>query len=220
MRLGNSNGNNRGKKYFIRGRDDVNPDKVYVEKAVHFDTWFANNYNILYHDVQGRGGVDEDVFNDTFLRMHDLIFYTGCKIKNYKAFFHRAYYTNLIQQASKENRYCNFYDHVDMDGSTHQTSYRTDSKLSLVNVDKEILEEQEAKTTHLKEDIMNYVYNNYQLQDFEIFKMYMDLKPTINYHALAKITGLKYHRIQRTVSTIIMDVKGHKDFHKRRTEMR
>lgn len=219
MKLGNSNGNNRGKKYFIRGRDDINPEKLYIKEAQDFARWFEQNYRILRRDVRGVGKVDDDAFNETFVRIHDLIFYTGRKIRDYKAFFHRAYYTNYIQQAVSEQRYCNFYDHVEVEDRSGELSGGEAQKMTLAEENDEYFEELEGALKALQDDIMDYVYQNYELRQFEIFKMYMNLKPAINYHALSRMTGLKYHRIQSTVSTIVMDVKTHHEFHRRRQEM-
>ena len=216
MRLGNSNGNNKGKKYFIRGRDDVNPKKLYAEAANDFAQWFAQNYKRLKRDVRGTNKADEDTFSETYLRIHELILYTGRQIRDYKAFFHRAYYTNLVQRATFEQRYCNFYDYADVEQSTGQMAHQSPHLAKPEDDEHICLEEMEGQIRGLQDDIMDYVYSNYDLRDFEIFKMYMNLKPAINYHALSRMTGLKYHRIQSTVSTIITDVKTHQDFHQRR----
>lgn len=220
MKLGNSNGNNRGKRYFIKGRDDVNPEKLYAEEANQFSTWFGANYKRLRRDVRGSSPVNDDVFNDTFLRIYELILYTGRKVRDYKAFFHRAYFTNLVQASTKENRYCNFNDYIDSDGgATQRMENVATGKQMLVDESYDVELELEERQQRLKDDIMGYVYQKYKQQDFEIFKMYMELKPAINYHALSKITGQKYHNIQRTVSTIVMDVKQHNEFHHRRREL-
>lgn len=220
MRLGNSNGNNRGKKYFIRGRDDVNPKKLYTEEANAFADWFGANYDRLKRDVRGANEADEDTFSETYLRIYELIMYTGREIRDYKAFFHRAYYTNFVQRATQEQRYCNFFEHVEVESSSGQMAHHgVPTKAQLEEDDQQCVNEMERNITQLEGDIMEYVYGKYDLRDFEIFKMYMNLKPAINYHALSKMTGLKYHRIQTMISKIVVDVKSHEDFATRRKRL-
>lgn len=219
MKLGNSNGNNRGKKYFIRGRDDVNPQKLYTEAAADFARWFEANHARLKRDVRGTNRVDEDAFNETYLRIHELILYTGKQIRDYKAFFHRAYYTNFVQRSMHEQRYCSFFDHVDVEQSSGQIAHHGIPKIRPDEDNELYFEELDAQIRGLQDDIMDYVHNKYRQQEFEIFKMYMHLKPAINYHALARITGLKYHRIQSMVSAIVTDLKGHEEFCRRRKNM-
>ena len=50
--------------------------------------------------------------------------------------------------------------------------------------------------------------------DFDV-----DLKPAVNYHALARMTNLKYHVIQRMISRITQDVKSHSIFSMRRQQL-
>ena len=54
MILGNSFGKNKGKKYFIRGKHDQNPDILYAEKAETFNTWFGQNYNTLLQTLKDK----------------------------------------------------------------------------------------------------------------------------------------------------------------------
>ena len=77
----------------------------------------------------------------------------------------------------------------------------------------------EAKQSKLESDIMQYVYDNYDIRDFELFKMYISLKPAINYTSLSEITGVKAHNIQRAISRIKKGVLANKEFAERRREL-
>ncbi len=200
MRLGNSNGNNRGKRYFVRGRDDQNLDVVYAEKAEHFAEWFSKNMIAQKTQLLNKNTYNDDAFNETYLRIYEIVMFTGREIRDYASYFHRAYFTNLIQLATQGNRYCELYPNYDVEE----------------DVDADLLEAVEVKNRLLSDDIMSYVYDRYDLKEFEIFKMYINLKPAVNYHSLAKMTNCKYHVIQRMISRIIQDVKENQQFVVRR----
>lgn len=202
MRLGNSNGNNRGKRYFVRGRDDQNMDAVYAEDAEQFAQWFSDHYHSVRQQLENKGGYDDDTFSETYLRIYEIILFTGRHIKDYASYFHRAYYTNFIQGMTKENRYCELYPNYDREEE------KTEEE-----------EELDKKNRELEADVMSYVLSNYDLREFEIFKMYVNLKPAVNYHALARMTNLKYHVIQRMISRITQDVKSHSVFSIRRRQL-
>lgn len=203
MKLGNSNGNNKGKRYFVRGRDDQNLDLVYAEKAELFTAWFAKNMMAAKVQLLNKGTYDDDTFNDTYLRMYEIVLYTGREIRDYASYFHRAYFTNLIQGSMSENKYCELYANYDVEEDENS----------------DFFEEVDLKNRMLSDDIMTYVYDRYDIQEFEIFKMYMNLKPAINYHALAKMTNKKYHVIQRLISKIVQDVKENTHFVVRRRHL-
>lgn len=203
MKLGNSNGNNKGKKYFVRGRDDQDLDMVYAEKAEKFAKWFSKNMMAAKVQLLGKGNYDDDAFNETYLRIYEIILFTGREIRDYASYFHRAYFTNVIQDATKGNRYCELYPNYD----------------TVEEDDVDFFEEIEAKNKMLGDDIMSYVYDRYAIQEFEIFKMYINLKPAVNYHALARMTDSKYHVIQRMISKIIQDVKENQHFVMRRRDV-
>lgn len=203
MILGNSNGNNKGKRYFVRGRDDRNLDLVYAEKAELFTQWFAKNMMAAKVQLLNKGTYDDDNFNDTYLRMYEIVLYTGREIRDYASYFHRAYFTNLIQGAVSGNKYCELYANYDVEEDENNEPF----------------EEIEFKNRMLGDDIMSYVYDRYNIQEFEIFKMYMNLKPAINYTVLAKMTNNKYHFIQRLISTIVQDIRDNPDFATRRRHL-
>lgn len=87
------------------------------------------------------------------------------------------------------------------------------------DTDVEYFVEQEAKQKKLESDIFGYIYNNYNIRDFELFKMYITLKPAVNYLSLSNITGLKAHNIQRTISKIKKDIRHNREFDKRCKEV-
>ncbi|MFV0468490.1 MAG: hypothetical protein ACK5MK_06140, partial [Dysgonomonas sp.] len=63
------------------------------------------------------------------------------------------------------------------------------------------------------------VYANYDLREFELFKMYVSLKPAVNYDSLSEITQVKAYSIQRIVSKIKKDIQENQDFFRRWKEV-
>lgn len=194
MRLGNSKGNNTGKKYYIRGRDDRHEPKPEHRKAAEcFNTWFADNYKKIINFLISKGSYDEDVFSYTYMRISEKILYTGAHIKDYRAYFSRSYYTNYIQDKASENFKLVPLPTYDTLEAHHSNPY-----------------ERERMQTQLEIDIFDYVYSRYKLDEFELFKMYISLKPAINYHTLSEITHLQVHNIQRVISKILTDIRANK----------
>ncbi|MBK5722539.1 hypothetical protein JGH11_16820 [Dysgonomonas sp. Marseille-P4677] len=194
MKLGNSKGNNTGKKYFMRGRDDQHEPKHEHRKAAdRFNVWFSNNFQQIINFLISKGSYDEDVFSQTYMRISEKVLYTGAEIKDYKAYFSRSYYTNYIQDKANENFNMVPLPVYDTFEAHHSNPY-----------------ERERMQTQLEIDVFDYVYSRYRLDEFELFKMYISLKPAINYHTLAEITHLQVHNIQRIVSKILTDIRGNK----------
>lgn len=87
MKLGNSNGNNTGKKYFIRGRDDRDePQPAHRKKADEFNGWFTENHQSLANFLIGKYAYNEDVFYTTYMRISEKILYSGMIVKDYVVF--------------------------------------------------------------------------------------------------------------------------------------
>jgi len=201
MKLGNSGANNKGKKYI-----KIKPGAIASEenqvKADKFKTWFGSTYSRLQTELINKDTYDEDILNDTFLRIYDKIRFGGLEIASYKAYFHRAFFTNFIQVAINESK-----------GIT--TPIGLFDKEDDSNYDFELVDNKDR----LVEDVFNYVYQNYSLRDFELFKMYINLKPEINYAQLSHITNVSLSRISEIISKIRKDIKLNKHFLERRVVM-
>jgi len=195
MKLGNSKGNNTGKKYCMRGRDDQGePAAANRRRADKFGLWFGENYQELVNFLISKNTYDEDVFAATYLRIAEKLLYTSQVVKDYRAYFHRSYYTNFILEKTKENRY------VPLKNNDNLQAHHADPY------------EKERLQLKLELDIFDYVYERYPLQEFELFKMYISLKPAINYKTLSQITHIQEHNIQRIMSKILADIRSDKFF--------
>lgn len=197
MALGNSNGNNRGKKYLKSGGDIA-----FAKQADDFNSWFSKNYNSLVIFLKENKIFNEDIFHETYKNIYDKVFYSGFSGEDFKPYLMRSYYTNHVLNRTKQGRYC------DLLPSTEKE-----------DISSEYFKDIENKIINLEKDILRYVYLNYNLRDFELFKMYMSLKPAVNYSTLSKITGVKSYLIQRRISRIKTDIKNNEEFAKRRKEL-
>lgn len=200
MRLGNSGSGNKGKKY-IKVKDGMAASPENEAKAQSFAVWFGQWYGCLQEELKRKDTYDEDTLNDTFMRMYDKIRFGGLDIADYKAYFHRAFFTNFMQRVFAEKQSCttslNIQDQVD---DTAGEEELIDDMLSL------------------EFDIFDYVYRKYPVQQFEIFKMYIRLKPAINYSELSKITDISVTSISEIISKIRRDVQRHEGFRYRRRQ--
>lgn len=195
MILGNSKGQNKGKKYFKE--KDKCSNKCFPDKAEYFNRWFASNIRSLQTQLFSKYNhpSNEDVFNETYLRIHERIYFTGYSIADYKSYFCRAFYTNHIQELSKNNRFS------DLELSANIAEDNNDDE-----------EETDRRHRQLETDIFDYVYQNFDIHEYEIFKMYMRLKiqgKNMTYEILADIICnelYKPHHIQAIISRIKKEV--------------
>lgn len=198
MKLGNSGANNKGKKYIkIKPGAVATPENQ--AKADTFKEWFGKLYSRLQTELINKDTYDEDILNDTFLRIYDKIRFGGLDIADYKAYFHRAFFTNFMQDTIIRTK-----------GLT--TSIDNYDKIEEFDNEEEIF----LYKVELENDIFDYVYSKYPIHEFEIFKMYVRLKPAINYAQLAKITSLSQSKICDIIIKIRKDIGKQQDFRIRR----
>lgn len=203
MKLGNTAGKNKGKKYLkIKGNEVITAENQ--AKADHFKYWFGEKYAKLRVELIQKNTLDEDVMNETFLRIHDKILFGGLVIKDYKAYFHRAFFTNYMQVIIDLSKgILSSIDGVDTTDDAEDDAPMIATKVRLEN------------------DIFDYVYNKYSVRDFELFKMYVTLKPAINYEILSNMTNISQSRISETISKIRRDIRNNKVFlHRREANIR
>lgn len=198
MRLGNSGANNKGKKYIkIKPGAVATPENQ--AKADLFKEWFGQLYLRLQTELINKDTYDEDVLNDTFLRIYDKIRFGGLEIADYKAYFHRAFFTNFMQ--------------INIQGSQSiVTPLNNHDKIDDSENDEELI----RSKWELENDIFDFVYSKYPVHEFELFKMYVRLKPAITYADLSDITSLSQSRISEIISKIRRDISRQKDFALRR----
>ncbi|MDH6309323.1 DNA-directed RNA polymerase specialized sigma24 family protein [Dysgonomonas sp. PFB1-18] len=203
MRLGNSNGNNKGKKYLKRGKGNMpEPKPAHRKMAQQFNDWFEEGMQEIINYLVYKEAYNEDVFNETYIRIYEKILYAGLSIKDYKAYYYRSYYTNYIQNKIAEDRYVSMPPFANLEahhGNPH---------------------ERERQQLMLENEVFDYVHRYYDRHEFELFKMYISLKPAVNYHTLAEITHIQAHSIQRIVSKILKDLRSNQKLVNKYKEVR
>ncbi|MFV0331847.1 MAG: hypothetical protein ACK5M3_09265 [Dysgonomonas sp.] len=182
MKLGNTGGNNKGKKYLIiKGDEPITQENQ--EKADAFNFWFEKVYSSLKRQISSQDqSCDDEVFHETYLRIVNKILHGGLEIKDYASYFHRSYFTNKIQIAIKENRF------VDFDLERVQRIDESEENI-------EIMKKQDDTIQAIKDFVKEHYPNDYDL-------FISNMIDRITYPDLSVQTGLKEYVVQRKVSAI------------------
>lgn len=196
MRLGNTQGKNKGKKYLkITGNEIITPENQL--KANNFKAWFGDSYKRLQMELVAKRTYNEDILNDTFIRIHDKILYGGIDIANYKAYFHRAFFTNYVQDSMKETKISRM--HISDEYANTTPDEGMDEKLEL------------QQKHQLYVDVMQYVKNQFNETDFNVFVNYVK-RGNRKQQAIANNTGLPHQSIVNTISKIKKRIRRNKQF--------
>lgn len=192
MRLANSNGGNKGKKYIrLSGDEEITPDRA--KEVVRFTKWFNDNCGGVKDSITTKEEIDLEVFSETYLSMYDAIAFKRLNTKDYRAYFCRAYYTNKIAAYTRELKR----------DSRH---FDLDSTWNIPDVDK-YNEDTVKEAEQLNNDILGYVRISYDPIESSLFEIYVHSKPAMSYKELSKLTKIPYYRIAASLSTILRDVR-------------
>lgn len=191
MRLANSNGGNRGKKYIrLTGDEVITPDRA--KEVLRFTKWFNDNCEAVNESISTKETIDAEIFADTYLSMYDAIAFKRLNTKDYKAYFCRAYYTNKI--AAQTRNLKREARHYDIDETW--------------DIPDDVTGEDAAKEAEqLNNDILGYVCVSYDPIESSLFEIYVHSKPAMSYKELSKLTKIPYYRIATSLSTILRDVR-------------
>lgn len=192
MILGNSNGNNKGKKYMTRGKfQDIELTASDYVRLEEFNKWYVKHCKSLKSFFISNNCYNEDTLTDTYLRTCENILYVRINIQCYKSYFCRSYYTNYILLSKKESRYC------DLDISL---------KASKLDESESYIEQMIAEDK-LYNDIVKYVKENYPANESKAFIMHMtDYR--FNQEDIGKYLGIQTHQIQRLVVKMKDEIKN------------
>lgn len=197
MILGNSKKQNAGKKYITKNTlKEVTPENQI--KADEFKEWFGDQYNLLVAEQQRKQTLNEDILIDTFFKLYKKQQQQG-NIEDYKSYFSRAYFTNYFQNNIKEEKKRQNHIYLNLIDKEYED-----------NDDKEY-EDKLNKTDELLTETFQYITDKYTIQQFELFRMYMFLKPHISYKKLSDITNLSIKFISQTISTIKRDIQDNQE---------
>lgn len=185
MRLGNTGGKNKGKKYLkITGSEPITPENRV--KAYLFDDWFENQYaNLKRRIISQDAGCNEDVLHETYWKIRTKILYGGLDIKDFSSYFHRSYFTNNFQISIQENK----QTFIDL-GNVERSD---DSPERIM-----IMKEQDEKA----EKIKDFIKENYP-DDYDLF-----IRNTIDGETYVDLSH-KMHIGLATISKRINRIKDH-----------
>lgn len=187
MILGNSNGNNKGKKYLkIKGNEIITPKNQALFDNYSF--WFNTNYLKIQSKIPTLS-YDPNVFNETFLNIANKILYGGLEISDYQSYFSRAYFTNQIQTASKINNQISLselYDQCDTVGN-------------------------HSDIMEMFDTVMSYVKRKYTSNQYIIFHTYFtQFGDKTTFRTLSKDLDVSTFIIHKTIKTVLNDIRGNK----------
>lgn len=210
MILGNSLKQNTGKKYITKNTiKEVTPENQL--KADEFKEWFGDNYNLLVEEQKRKQTLNEDILIDTFFKLYKKQQQQG-NIKDYKSYFCRAYFTNYFQNNIKEEKKKQNHIYLNLIDKEYEDSFNTLDIIPIEdNEDREHELEKLNKTDELLNETFQYITEKYTIQQFELFRMYMFLKPHISYKKLSDITNLSIKFISQTISTIKKDIQDNQE---------
>lgn len=210
MILGNSLKQNKGKKYITKNTlKEVSPENQL--KADEFKEWFGNQYNLLVAEQTRKQTLNEDILIDTFFKLYHKQQQSG-DIEDYKSYFSRAYFTNYFQNNIKEEKKKQNHIYLNLIDKEYEDSFNTLDIIPIEDIDdKERELERLNKTDELLTETFQYITDKYTVQEFELFRMYMFLKPHISYKKLSDITNLSIKYISQTISTIKKDIQDNQE---------
>ncbi len=210
MILGNSLKQNTGKKYITKNTTKpITPENQI--KADEFKDWFGDNYNLLVEEQRRKQTLNEDILIDTFFKLYNKQQQSG-DIEDYKSYFSRAYFTNYFQNNIKEEKKKQNHIYLNLIDKEYEDSFNTLDIIPIEdNDDKERELEILNKTDELLSETFQYITDKYSMQQFELFRMYMFLKPHISYKKLSDITNLSIKYISQTISSIKKDIQDNQE---------
>lgn len=218
MILGNSQKQNTGKKYITKNTTKpITPENQL--KADEFKNWFGDNYKLLVEEQTRKQTLNEDILIDTFFKLYHKQQQAG-DIEDYKSYFCRAYFTNYFQNNIKEEKKKQNHIYLNLIDKEYEDSFNTLDILPIEDAeDKERELERQNKTDELLNETFQYITDKYTIQQFELFRMYMFLKPHISYKKLSDITNLSIKYISQTISTIKKDIQENQELISKRKRL-
>lgn len=203
MRLGNLAGQNRGKKYLkITGNETITPENQM--KANQFAKWFSKNYERLQRELVAKKTVDEDQMNDTYLRIYEKILYGGLEISDYKAYFHRAFFTNYIQHSIKR--------------SEVERLFVSDEKAIELIEDEEDEEEINLIKKKLFDEIVDFIKECYPSDIYDVFLAYLRIGDR-SYESVCIETGLSRDYVLNIINKVRNRVRNNRELMRKRKSM-
>lgn len=193
---GNSAGRNKGKKYVkLTGNEIATPEAE--RKAKRFLDWYGAMYNHIARKIRG---YNAEIATETMLRVYNDILYKGAHIKNYRAYFVKAYHTTKLKQDIEEARRRGM--HISFDAPAEEDTTLSEM-IAAPDFDYELHEE---IVERINAEILDYVRAKFSPMEISIFEIYVGLQPAVSYTLMGELLGISANRIYLIVSAIKRDL--------------
>lgn len=196
MRLGNKGGKNKGKKYLkITGNETITPENR--AKSEKYKEWFGKNYQHLQFELAAKRTYDEDILNDTFIRIFEKILYGGLDIADNKAYFHRAFFTNYVQESINKTKIAHLT--VSEDYATYfiEDSFEDREEVQLKNQN--------------YENMLESVKDKFGESGYNLFTTYLQLGE-YKYKLLSETTNTPQREVKQRMSKIKRHIQKDRQF--------
>ena len=176
------------KKSYIKltGKEKITPEAQLA--ANNFTNWYAQNFNKICGDWIKSTVLDLDILQDTFLKIHESILLKNFKIKDYKFYLLRSYYTNrlaVLKQAPN----------TDIIKVKNYLIFDNENETEINN-----------ELEQLKKDIFKYVTENYDTTSVKLFLKYAENFPKISYRELARIENISFSKVMVILGNLRKDI--------------
>jgi len=187
MILGNSKGQNTGKKYLMRKNiQNITPNESQTNKCRDFNNWYVNNHDRMRLQFIDKGYYNETVFIDTYIRICESLMFGNITIKSYVSYFSRAYYTNYILAVKNTPHF-------------EDLPYDLNTENDLEDIDSLRMKK------GLLQDILSFVKASFSETDYRLFLMNVINGKTQT--ECAEYFNKPKHKIQSRLSEIRKDIR-------------
>lgn len=195
---GNSAGRNKGKKYVKLTGDEIATPEA-ERKAKRFIDWYGAMYVHIARRIRDH---NPEIATDTMLQVYNDILYKGTHIKNYRAYYVRAYHTTKLKHDMEEAKRRGL--HISFDAPADDSDVTLSEIIAAPDFDYELHEE---IVEQINSEILEYVRGKFSPMEISIFEIYVGLQPDVSYTVMGKMLGISANRIYLIVSAIKRDLQ-------------
>lgn len=205
-KYGNSNGNNKGKKYIkLRGGEIATPAAQLL--ADDFLKWFGRMHGYVKEHLIAEPKMDEDVYHDAALQIYDAIRLRNLVIKGRKrAYYLRVYHTTLLKELQNRKKYLTTtlsLSTLQAENSGEPEAYELRA-LAACDYDPAAYE---GAVDMIRAEMLEFVRRHYDPAAASIFEIYMELQPSITYKSMAEMLGIPQNKVWATVRDIKAELR-------------
>jgi len=174
-----------------------------------FLDWVSNNDNKMKKALKRNGTYDEDVYQDTILKVYTNIITNQKQINDFEQFFFLSNRQNYINQVNKERNQVkkhnrDFFHHIETGQELKEEATDVNEYFSYVENVEQNKEEWYDNVDKLFLFIANKVEVNFPAKEAQLYIIYIKLKSEgkITYKQLQQVTGYSMTFISNTIKTI------------------